>query len=325
MKSNIDFSQWGMTLIDKDDFKQVYKQGTTESRYILYSLYPGIEIILTQLEEKHHWGKNRYNIPNYFQIAYSHYGIYKIGIKNDKLSHCCPDDLYITYNMTESFGSENITEQFRGFNLLVYSDKIPDELKRLMQDHFDIDLDCIEEKLKTVKTFCTLKTDEELKHICEEIYGLLCIGHRGKIRLKILELLNYISSIDFSLKEKYQVFSRDCIEKTKAIRDYTIENLSGRITIDHVCKKFDITSTLFKRCFKELYQYPPHEYINRIKMARAAELLVSTNMNILEISVEIGYSSSSNFTRAFREIYKLSPLQYRNNQLKENTKFEHTL
>lgn len=55
-------------------------------------------------------------------------------------------------------------------------------------------------------------------------------------------------------------------------------------------------------------------------MAKAAELLVETNMNVLEISIEIGYSSSSNFSRAFREIYKISPLQYRKDQIKLNTK-----
>ncbi|MCI1714949.1 helix-turn-helix transcriptional regulator [Clostridium sp.] len=198
----------------------------------------------------------------------------------------------------------------------MYSDRIPDEIKKMMQEHFDIGLNLIEKKLKKIKIYCILRADRELKHICEEIYNLLCVGRRGIIRLKTLELLNYISSIDFSFEDKYQVFSRDCIEKTKSIRDYMIDNLSKKVTIDHICKKFDITATLFKKCFKELYQYPPHEYLNRIKMARAAELLVSTNMNILEVSVEIGCSSSSNFTRAFREIYRVSPLQYRKNQIK---------
>lgn len=320
LKVNIDFSHWDAQLIEKDDFKHVYQQGDSASKYTLYSLYPGIEIILTQLEDKHRWDKMQYPIPDYFQIAYSHYGIYKIGIKNDKLGYCCHDDLYITYNMKESFGSENVTKQYRGFNLLIYSDKIPDELKNMLKDHFEIDLDLINEKLKGIQKFCILKTDKALKHLCEEIYELLCTGSRGAIRLKTLELLNYVSSVDFSVKEKYQIFSKEYIEKTKAIRDYMIHDLSQKRTIDHVCKRFDITPTLFKKCFKELYQYPPHEYLNRIRMARAAELLTSTDMNVLEISLEIGYSSSSNFTRAFREIYKSSPLQYRKNQLRENAK-----
>jgi hypothetical protein len=51
LEPSIDFSQWGMTLIHKDDFKLVYSQGNSKSRYILYNLYPGIQIILTQLEK----------------------------------------------------------------------------------------------------------------------------------------------------------------------------------------------------------------------------------------------------------------------------------
>lgn len=318
MEPNIDFSQWDMTVTHKDDFKIIYNQGNTDSKYIFYSLYPGIEILLIILEEKHYWSGKRYNIPSYFQIGYSHYGIYKIEVKKDKFTHCCPDDLYITHNMKNSFGSENITSQYRGFNILVFTDKIPDEVKKMMKEHFDVDLNIIEEKLEKIKIYSILRIDKELNHICEEIYNLLCIGNRGTIRLKTIELLNYISSIDFSFEEKYQVFSKECIEKTKAVRDYLIENSSKKFTIAHICRKFDITSTLFKKCFKELYQYPPHEYLDRIRISGAAELLVETDMNILDISVEMEYSSPSNFSRKFKSVYKMSPLEYRKNQSKLN-------
>ncbi|GEM_PF-918995 len=318
MEPNIDFSQWDMTVTHKDDFKIIYNQGNTDSKYIFYSLYPGIEILLIILEEKHYWSGKRYNIPSYFQIGYSHYGIYKIEVKKDKFTHCCPDDLYITHNMKNSFGSENITSQYRGFNILVFTDKISDEVKKMMKEHFDVDLNIIEEKLEKIKIYSILRIDKELNHICEEIYNLLCIGNRGTIRLKTIELLNYISSIDFSFEEKYQVFSKECIEKTKAVRDYLIENSSKKITIAHICRKFDITSTLFKKCFKELYQYPPHEYLDRIRISGAAELLVETDMNILDISVEMEYSSPSNFSRKFKSVYKMSPLEYRKNQYKLN-------
>lgn len=57
MDVNCDFSQWGMTLSQKDNSKIIYNQDNSNSTYIFYNLHPGIEIIQTHLEEKHYWNK----------------------------------------------------------------------------------------------------------------------------------------------------------------------------------------------------------------------------------------------------------------------------
>lgn len=49
-------------------------------------------------------------------------------------------------------------------------------------------------------------------------------------------------------------------------------------------------------------------------MRKARELLIYTKLPIEDISNAIGYNSTSTFIRTFKEIYKISPSQYRKNK-----------
>ncbi|MFH5187392.1 response regulator [Paenibacillus sp. TAB 01] len=54
------------------------------------------------------------------------------------------------------------------------------------------------------------------------------------------------------------------------------------------------------------------EYILRVKMNKAAELLLDINYRTYEISEIVGYSNTKNFTRTFRKYYGKSPREFRN-------------
>jgi transcriptional regulator GlxA family with amidase domain len=51
--------------------------------------------------------------------------------------------------------------------------------------------------------------------------------------------------------------------------------------------------------------------LNERKLARAAELLVGSNMSIKEVACAIGYEHTSSFTRAFARRFEMSPSRYR--------------
>ena len=46
-------------------------------------------------------------------------------------------------------------------------------------------------------------------------------------------------------------------------------------------------------------------------MEKAALLLTSTNLSVLEIGIQVGYSNQSKFAAVFKKFYHMSPLQYR--------------
>ena len=53
------------------------------------------------------------------------------------------------------------------------------------------------------------------------------------------------------------------------------------------------------------------EYIKSRRMAKAARLLMSTDMSIMEIAMICRFNSQEAFTRAFKKIYTLPPGKYR--------------
>jgi AraC-like DNA-binding protein len=56
---------------------------------------------------------------------------------------------------------------------------------------------------------------------------------------------------------------------------------------------------------------PPIAYRNSLRSSIAAELLLRTEFSISEISTKLGFTSSSDFYRAFRKQYGESPSEYR--------------
>ena len=56
---------------------------------------------------------------------------------------------------------------------------------------------------------------------------------------------------------------------------------------------------------------PPHQYLNERRIDRARQLLASSDLSITAISVDLGFSSSQHFARAFRRAVGCTPSDYR--------------
>ena len=51
----------------------------------------------------------------------------------------------------------------------------------------------------------------------------------------------------------------------------------------------------------------PQDFLIRYRMSKATSLLTSTSLSIGDISVQVGYPNQLHFSRAFRNIYGMSP------------------
>ncbi len=63
--------------------------------------------------------------------------------------------------------------------------------------------------------------------------------------------------------------------------------------------------------FKEVTGYSPMDYLLRIRLSRASELLLNTEQSIAEISEACGFHDANYFSRQFRKRYNCSPRNYR--------------
>ena len=73
---------------------------------------------------------------------------------------------------------------------------------------------------------------------------------------------------------------------------------------------FEIDGTTLKSLFRQIHGCPVYNYAKNRKMFRAAELLRTTDMKVIDIAEEVGYSNASKFSSAFRDVMGVNPKYY---------------
>ena len=112
------------------------------------------------------------------------------------------------------------------------------------------------------------------------------------------------------------------------IKTYVLENLSGSLSVDEICKAFFINRQKLHTIFKANFNDSVKHFIITQRLSKAKELLRTTKKTIEEISFETGFPNYNYFIRVFRNYFSITPLQYRksflskkNPKVKNNTYF----
>lgn len=85
-------------------------------------------------------------------------------------------------------------------------------------------------------------------------------------------------------------------------RDLSVEEIAD------VCK---LNRSYFSKLFKERKGCPPQEFLIRMRLSKAAELMKTTASSIGDIAVACGYPNQLHFSRSFKQHYGISPREWR--------------
>ncbi|PRR79162.1 putative response regulatory protein [Clostridium liquoris] len=124
----------------------------------------------------------------------------------------------------------------------------------------------------------------------------------------IIKLLKNIIS---SLRKMNMVES----EAIKHAKDFIQKNYGAKLTLDMVSKEVGYSKAYFSKIFTEETGDNFTTYLTNIRIEKAKELLTKTEMKIYEICEHIGYSNIEHFSRTFKKIVGVSPIQYKNNYM----------
>lgn len=166
-------------------------------------------------------------------------------------------------------------------------------------------------------TYLTFRTKKDQK-IKELIYDMLTEDEKAlKYESTILNgmimvffgylMRNYEKSMEISksIDEKFEKFDE--------VLEYIHKNYN-KVTLEDLSEKFKFNKYYLSKVIKS---YTGKNFVNivqSIKMRKAREFLTYTNLSIEDISMAIGYNSTSTFIRTFKKIHKLSPNEYRKNK-----------
>lgn len=79
------------------------------------------------------------------------------------------------------------------------------------------------------------------------------------------------------------------------------------------------TSSMMNRKFKALTGMPPFEFVIKMRLEAAAEIMKGKQVGIAEIAYKVGFNDPKYFSKSFRKIYGVSPADYMNSFLKQNS------
>ena len=106
-----------------------------------------------------------------------------------------------------------------------------------------------------------------------------------------------ITPLDEQLIQK----ALECVEKNMDNTGYAVEDLS---------RDLGMTRMNLYRKLQSITGHTPTDFIKSIRLKRAAQLLQGSQLNIVEIADRVGFSSSSYFTKCFKDMFELLPTQY---------------
>ena len=72
-----------------------------------------------------------------------------------------------------------------------------------------------------------------------------------------------------------------------------------------------VSQAHFIRTFRGTFGETPHRYLQRRRVERAMYLLRTTERNVTEICLDVGFTSLGTFSRSFRDIVGEAPTRYR--------------
>lgn len=101
--------------------------------------------------------------------------------------------------------------------------------------------------------------------------------------------------------------------------NYIEQHLTEKIEIEQLAKIACLSTFYYQRLFKKLVEKSVQEYIKLRRLAMVIKELKNTEKRILDIALKYGFSDHANFTRAFKEVYHITPDEYRRNNPMLNT------
>lgn len=94
-------------------------------------------------------------------------------------------------------------------------------------------------------------------------------------------------------------------------KDYLDSYHAEALRLHDVARAACVSPYHFHRLFRETFGETPNQYLQRKRLERAREMLKSTERGVTEISLDVGFQSSTAFSALFRRTFGYSPREYR--------------
>ncbi|MEX2415912.1 MAG: response regulator [Paenibacillaceae bacterium] len=190
-------------------------------------------------------------------------------------------------------------------------------VSHIVNDYFDqfISLFTIQpEQIKEELIHVLLNQVRAVKHlVTEQLYNQWVT----EIRLNSVQCEDYRELRHWAKKMLYQIIdlSHDREDKNSLIiqqcQKFIEVHYAEEITLDTLAQKYHFNSSYFSNLFKTYAGTGLSEFVIKVRVRKALELLLNTNCKMSEIAMKVGYKDAGYFIRVFKREMGMSPHKYR--------------
>ncbi len=247
---------------------------------------------------------------HYFEISYCWEGRLEYNL-NNKFCYLTAGDLAITQTNRVSQDIHFPLRHYHGVSIVIDQKSAPKCLSCFLDD---VNV----EPKELAKKFCDngrgfiARSNNSFRHIFSELYSVPEEVQRGYFKIKVLELLLFLSIFDVGQDElPDRSYTEAQARLAREIERYITLHTEDHITLKDISTYFHVSETYIKNTFKSVYGISPFAFIREQKMESAAYMLEYTDKSVLEIAGIHGYENGSKFASAFRSIKGMAPNKYR--------------
>ena len=128
-------------------------------------------------------------------------------------------------------------------------------------------------------------------------------GYPLMIKANILRILTMLIRTyqDESKSEEMLKEKKNAMKRLEQVISYIDTHYSEKITLDEVAAAAYMSSNYFSSYFRKVTGISFSEYVTRIRISHARELLRDTDKSVTEIAMECGFHNISNFYRLYKK------------------------
>lgn len=152
---------------------------------------------------------------------------------------------------------------------------------------------------------------ERAQHLWHEVKQ-----HQGLRRLAAFcaFLAELAACTDYRLLSSVQLQGDDdeaSLDKIEVVVNRVMQRMSEPLSAAALAAEFGMSESSFSRFFRKATGNTFTEFVNRIRINRACQLLMETDQRITDICFEVGFNNVANFNRRFQQIKGVTPSAFR--------------
>lgn len=163
------------------------------------------------------------------------------------------------------------------------------------------------------------KDDRSFAHLCDLIHEIVIsadaenAADRLLIKARLLELiaLAYRGGFLVRREDKSFVQERTKQDRLKDLLTYIDAHYAGPMMVADAAGRLQVSVQYFCRYFKKVTGMSFTEYLNDLRLRRAAAAIAESSKPIAAVAAEHGFDNTGYFFKSFKEKYGTTPLKYR--------------